>query len=42
MERKETNYKKVEIINNLFSTYKYFQDYFLENELKEIYDYNTR
>ncbi len=42
MERKETNYKKVEIINNLFSTYNYFQDFFLENELKEIYDYNTR
>lgn len=42
MERKETNYKKVEIINNLFSTYDCFQDYFLENELKEIYDYNTR
>ncbi len=41
MERKETNYKKVEIINNLFSTYNYFQDFFLENELKEIYDYNT-
>ncbi len=36
---KEQNDVKNQLINNLFSTFNSFQNYYLGNELKEIYDY---
>ena len=35
---KEQNDVKNQLINNLFSTFNSFQNYYLGNELKEIYE----